>query len=34
MEETTGATIVWVQSFDTRRVSRLESHMRPREPVT
>ena len=29
IEETTGASTVWVQSFETRSVSRLQSQTRP-----
>ena len=32
-EETIGASTVWVQSFETRRVSRLTSHTSPLLPV-
>ena len=32
--ETIGASTVWVQSFETRSVSRLISHTSPRLPVT
>src|SRR5436309_13386772 len=34
LEETIGASTVWVQSFDTRSVSRFRSQVRPRVPVT
>src|SRR5436305_6221483 len=34
LDETIGASTVWVQSFDTRNVSRFTSQVRPRVPVT
>src|SRR3954469_24572849 len=34
VEEMTGARTVWVQSFDTRSVSRRASHTSPAVPVT